>query len=103
MSGTQSGQTILIKVKLFGHLKQISQQAIFDMETPAGSSIAEVIQTIAQRFGDDFGKALLEKSGNLHGGIEIVLNHEHLPARRINKIFIFEDCELFIMPMIEGG
>jgi molybdopterin converting factor small subunit len=103
MPGAQSGQIIQVKVKLFGHLKQITQQAVFDMETPAGSSVAQVIHEFAQQQGNDFNKALMEQSGNLHGGIEIILNHEHLPARRINKIYIFEDCELFIMPMIEGG
>ena len=103
MPDGQHGKTIQVKVKLFGHLKQIAQQAVFDMESQAGSSVYEVIQAIAQRLGDDFRKALLEQSGNLHGGIEIVLNNEHLPARRIRTIYISEDCELFIMPMIEGG
>jgi len=103
MPDGQRGKTIQVKVKLFGHLKQIAQQAVFDMESQAGSSVYEVIQAIAQRLGDDFRKALLEQSGNLHGGIEIVLNNEHLPARRIRTIYISEDCELFIMPMIEGG
>ncbi len=103
MSDGQRGAIIQVKVKLFGHLKQIAQLAVFDMESQAGSSVYEVIQAIAQRLGDDFRKALLEQSGNLHGGIEIVLNSEHLPARRIRTIYISEDCELFIMPMIEGG
>lgn len=103
MPGAQSRQIIQVKVKLFGHLKQIAQQAIFDMETPAGSSVAQVIHEFAQHQGDDFRKALLEQNGHLHGGIEIILNHEHLPARKIDKIIIFDNCELFIMPMIEGG
>ena len=103
MSDNQRGEIIQVQVKLFGHLKQIAHQAVIDMDTPTGTSVDEVIQTIVQRLGEDFQKALLDQSGNLHGGIEIVLNHEHLPARRISKIYISQDSELFIMPMIEGG
>jgi len=103
MPDSQFGKIIQVKVKLFGHLKQVAQLAVLDMETQAGSSVYDVIQAVAQRLGDDFRKALLEQSGNLHGGIEVVLNNEHLPARRIRTIYIIEDCDLFIMPMIEGG
>lgn len=103
MPDNQSEQAIQVKVKLFGHLKQVAQQADFDVEIPAGSSIDQVIHEVAGQLGDDFRKALLEPSGKLHGGIEVILNHEHLPARRINEIYIFEACELYIMPMIEGG
>ncbi len=103
MSDGQRGAIIQVRVKLFGHLKQLAQQAVFTLDTQAGSSVYEVVQAIAQREGDVFQKALLEQSGNLHGGIEIVLNQEHLPARRISTIYIFEECELYIMPMIEGG
>jgi len=103
MQDGQRGSIIQVRVKLFGHLKQLAQQAVLDMETQAGSSVYDVIQAIAKREGDVFQKALLEQNGNLHGGIEIVLNGKHLPARRIRTIYIFEDCDLFIMPMIEGG
>lgn len=103
MPDGQRGRIIQVKVKLFGHLKQVAQQSVLDIETRAGTSVYDVIQAVAQRLGNDFRKALLEQSGNLHGGIEIMLNSEHLPARRIRTIYISEDCELFIMPMIEGG
>lgn len=103
MPDGQGRQIIQVRVKLFGHLKQIAQEGSFELETPADSTVYEVIQAMARQMGDDFQKALLEPGGNLHGGIEVILNHEHLPARRINQIYILENCDLFIMPMIEGG
>lgn len=103
MTGAQSKKTLRVRVKLFGHLKQIAQEGIFEIEASPGSSVHEIIQAFVGRMGDDFRNALLEPGGNLHGGIEVILNHEHLPARRINEIYIFENCELFLMPMIEGG
>ena len=95
--------TLLIRVKLFGHLKQISQEQDIDCEVQAGSTVYNLIQNLSDRLGNDFHRAVLDSRGNLQGGIEIVLDQQHLPARKIAAIPLLEDCEVFILPMIEGG
>ncbi len=92
-----------VHVKLFGHLRQASPSANLVIEIPAGSTVNDLVQALASQLGDDFRKALLDPGGRLHGGIEIVLNGVHLPARKIANIPIPGACEVILIPMIEGG
>ena len=95
--------TVHVQVKLFGHLRQFNPQPILELELAPGSSVSDLIQLLVQLLGDDFRQSLLDREGNLHGGIEVVLNQEHLPARKIASILLPDACELVFMPMIEGG
>jgi hypothetical protein len=94
---------ILVLVKLFGYLRQLLPQAGIEMQVDAGISVYELISQMLQQFDDPFRQAILDPNGNLHGGIEIVLNQEHLPARKLDSITLNENCQIFILPMIEGG
>jgi molybdopterin converting factor small subunit len=95
--------TITVRVKLFGFLAQLSRQAELDMRVERGTTIADLIQSLANHFGSSFRQALLDWHGNLHGGIEVVLNREHISARRISEIRLWDDSDLIIMPLIGGG
>lgn len=95
--------TVHVQVKLFGHLRQFNPQPILELELAPGSSVSDLIQLLVQLLGDDFRESLLDREGNLHGGIEVVLNQAHLPARKIASILLSDACELVFMPMIEGG
>ena len=94
---------IHVQVKLFGHLRQSSPQQAVELEMPLGSTISDLVSTLSERLGDNFRQALLDSNGNLHGGIEVVLNEEHLPARKIASILLPEDSTVYFVPMIEGG
>jgi molybdopterin converting factor small subunit len=95
--------TVHVQVKLFGHLRPFSPQPILELELAPGSTVSDLIQFLVQLLGDDFRQSLLDREGNLHGGIEVVLNEEHLPARKVASILLPDACELIFMPMIEGG
>lgn len=103
MSAAGGKQPIHVRVRLFGHLKGFNNNSAVELDIHRGSSVSEVIHNLITVLGEHFGQLILDQSGKLHGGIEIVLNQEHLPARKIDSIQIKEDSELLIMPMIEGG
>jgi hypothetical protein len=103
MSAAGVKKPIHVRIRLFGHLKGFNDNSAVEMDIQRGSSITDVIHALITVLGEHFGQLILDQSGKLHGGIEIVLNQEHLPARKIDGIQIREDSELLIMPMIEGG
>ena len=103
MAGSKERQGLNVRVRFFGHLKQTVGQSVLDIEVKAGSTVSQVINVLTNTLGVPFWQSILDHTGKLQGGIEIVLNKEHLPARKIDSILIEEDCELLIMPMIEGG
>jgi molybdopterin converting factor small subunit len=92
-----------MRVRLFGFLAQLSGQAELVLTIQAGASLADLIRLVARRSGPDFRRALLDRHGNLQGGLELILNHQHISARKISEIILQEDGELAIMPLVGGG
>jgi molybdopterin converting factor small subunit len=103
MAGEARKGLINIRVKLLGHLKQNRGQSVLELQVPKGSTVSEIIDILNRSLGSEFERLIMDPSGKLQGGIEIVLNQEHLPARKTGFIQLTEDCELILMPMIEGG
>ncbi len=95
--------TIVVRVRLLGFLAQLGRQSEFELGVEPGETVAHLIQLLADQFGSSFRQALLDRHGNLHGGIEIVLNREQIPARRISEIRLWDDSDLIIMPLVGGG
>ncbi len=100
---SESENKIRVRVKLFGYLRQVSPQPVLNLEVGNGISVGDLIIEMTNQLGDNFRRAMLDSGGNLHGGIEIILKQEILPARKLKEISLIEDCELLIVPMIEGG
>jgi len=100
---TADRRYVHLRVKLFGHLRQTSQQPNIALDISAGSTVSAVLVELVRILGEDFRQAIFDGAGNLHGGIEVVLNEEHLPARKITAITVQQDGNLYLIPMIEGG
>jgi molybdopterin converting factor small subunit len=98
-----SQATIEVSIKLFGFLSQLTEQAEVNMQVEAGSTVADVIHQLAERFGPNFRQALLDWHGNLQGGIEVVLNQRQISARRLSQISLQTDSVLVILPLVGGG
>ena len=96
-------ETIEVRVKLFGFLAQLSERTEVDMQVETGSTVANVIHQLAEQFGPDFRQALLDRHGDLHGGIEVVLNQRQISARRLSKTSLQTDSVLAILPLVGGG
>jgi molybdopterin converting factor small subunit len=96
-------ETIEVRIKLFGFLAQLSEQTEVKMQVETGSTVADVIHQLAEQFDPSFRQALLDWHGDLHGGIEVVLNQRQVSARRLSKISLETDSVLVILPLVGGG
>ena len=92
-----------VKVKLFGFLAQLSERTEVDVQVETGSTVADVIHQLAEQFGPSFRQALLDWHGDLHGGIEVVLNQRQISPRQLSKISLQTDSILVILPLVGGG
>jgi molybdopterin converting factor small subunit len=99
----EAPSVVVIRVKLFGFLAQLDTPANFEIELETGSTVADLLHLLAERLGQDFRQALLDRHGNLHGGIEIILNQQHISGRKTVDIIISKDGELAIFPLVGGG
>ena len=94
---------IHVRVKLFGHLRQLISESVIDMQVNTGTNVYDLIIALTKLYDEKLRQALLDSSGRLHGGIEIVCHQELLPARKLDSTILNENCDLYIVPMIEGG
>jgi molybdopterin converting factor small subunit len=94
---------ITMRVKLFGFLSRWSEGEELAVSIEAGATVADLLYIVAAQLGPEFQRALLDHNGNLHGGLEIMLNQRQIPARRISEVPVWEDGKLAIMPLVGGG
>lgn len=94
---------VVVHVKLLGFLTQLSKHKELDMEIEAGSTVADLIHLLAEELGQEFQQAILDRHGNLHGGVEVTLNRQHISARKISEITLSTGSDLAIIPMVGGG
>jgi len=100
---TVQSQSVVVHVKLLGFLKRWSGPAQLDLEIRAGSTMRDLIYLLTERLGDEFRQAILDWHGNLHGGVELILNGQEIPSRRISEIVVWDESDLVIVPIIAGG
>lgn len=94
---------MVVHVKLLGFLKRWCEQPRLDVQVEAGSTVRDVIYRLADQLGDDFRRAILDWRGQLHGGVELVLNGQEISAQKMSEITLTGESELALIPMIAGG
>ena len=94
---------ISVQVKLRGFLENYTIRQAIILKVKMGCTLSEVINKTLEQMGAESRGAFLDKSGKLHGGIEVFLNREHISPYQFTKINIWEDSEVIIVPIIAGG
>lgn len=95
--------SITVQVKLLGFLEQYTDRQTLFLQAHLGCTVADIIHKTVEQLGSDFRHALLDRHGSLNGGVEVVLDREHISAYKITNIKIWKDSELILIPMIAGG
>jgi sulfur carrier protein ThiS len=99
----KSRTQVTVHVKLADFLSRLVPAAEFDMEIDAGSTVEDIIGVLTARLGEEFRKAIVDRSGKPHGGIAIVLNKEFISPNQISEYTIHHSCNLSIIPLVGGG
>lgn len=102
----QEGNTVLVRVRFMGDLRAVVDSPDLKIPVPRGSSVGELLSSLAESYGDPFAKWLFTGSGELHHYILIFVNGENiqdiggLPARLGEQ---GDQVEIIMLPMFEGG
>lgn len=99
----EPGSVFVVRVKLFGYLAQLGEQAELELEVEPGSTVADLLYLLAKRLGPEFRQVLLDRQGNLQGGVEVMLNRNQISARKISEVVLWDESDLAIMPLVGGG
>jgi molybdopterin converting factor small subunit len=102
----QPSKTVGVRVRFMGDLRAVVESADLNMSLPQGSSVGDLLKSLAERFGDPFAKWLFTGSGDLHHHILIFINGDNIQdiGGLTAKLGGQDDrVELIMLPMFEGG
>ena len=97
---------ISVKVRFMGDLRAVVESRDLEMSLPQGSSVGDLLSSLAERFGDPFAKWVFTGSGDLHHYILIFVNGENIQdiGGLSAKLGERDDrVEIIMLPMFEGG
>lgn len=103
MAMVASHSTIIVHAKLAGFLKVLAERDQFELEVKPGSTVDKLLELVVERSGDALRRAVQDGRGKLHGGVEVVLNGEQVPAHKLGEISVWDDCDLLFLPIVGGG
>ena len=99
----RSQKSVTVRVKLCDFLSKLTLENDFDIPVPVGCTIAEFIEHLVVRLGDEFRKTLLDNNGRPHPEYAIVLNKHLIPPQELTQFSIRESSKLSIIPIAGGG
>ena len=96
-------KSITVRVKLSDFLSKLTPENDFDMSIPAGCTVAEFVEYLVVRLGDNFRKTLLDNDGKPHADYAIVLNQHFIAPQRLTELIVRDKSKLSIIPIVGGG
>ncbi|MFQ6050252.1 MAG: ubiquitin-like small modifier protein 1 [Candidatus Hydrothermarchaeota archaeon] len=87
------------KVKYFAVFKEKTKKR---EENIKGGTIKEILNEIADQYGDEMRKLIFDERGNLRDYVTILLNSKIVKIDEIDKK-IGENDEIAIFPPVSGG
>ncbi len=99
----RSQKSITVRVKLSDFLSKLTPENDFDISVPAACTVAEFIEYLVKRLGDEFRRTLLDKDGRLHAGYAIMQNKHFIAPQRLTEFKILDNTEIRIVPIVGGG
>ncbi|HLC25152.1 MAG TPA: MoaD/ThiS family protein [bacterium] len=77
-----------------------------EVPLPPGGTVKDLLETLAQRYGQKFFRSLVNSRGELHNGVRILLGQTDLPANQALNTSLNESSEVTFLvlarPMAGG-
>lgn len=103
---SMQGQAIGVRIRFMGDLRAVVESRDLKMSLPQGSSVGDLLSSLAERYGDPFAKWVFTGSGDLHHYILIFVNGENIQDIGGLSAKLGEQgdqVEIIMLPMFEGG
>jgi molybdopterin-containing oxidoreductase family molybdopterin binding subunit len=90
-------------VSFFGYFRDIVNEGRAQLILPNGASLADLIQALAQRYGDRVRERLLRGDGSLQSGVRIVVGGEVVDSLDHRFGEGAQEVDVFVMHEVAGG
>jgi len=95
-----------VRVRFMGDLRAVIEASELNVKLPRGTRVGELLNSLAERYGDPFAKWLFTSAGELHHSIVVFVNGENI--QDIGGLSAGlgqqgDQVEIIMLPMFEGG
>lgn len=91
----------MVEVKFLARFRDITGDRSINIEYEG--NIADLIDILTKKYGNEFKEALFDKNGNLRDYMKILINSEDIQATGDLKAEVKDDDEIIIFQTIAGG
>jgi hypothetical protein len=94
---------ISVKFQLIGSLSWMTSEAETVLEVVSGSPLRDALAVLADYHGEDVEKAILGHSGQIFGGVSILIDQKAISHEECGRIKIEKPCVITLIPLAAGG
>ena len=89
-----------IKIRLFAMFKEVAGKKEILQDIQSGTTLGDVLETLAKKYGKDFGEIVNKKTGQIDIDTLVMLNGKNVRATSM----ILKDNDLVIITVpVSGG
>lgn len=89
-----------IKIRLFAMFKEVARKKEILQDIQSGTTLGDVLETLAKKYGKDFGEIVDKKTGQIDIDTLVMLNGKNVRATSM----ILKDNDLVIITVpVSGG
>ena len=96
--------SIAVRVRFMGDLPAVTGQRNVLVSLPAGGTVGGLLESLSQRYGDDFRSRIFSGPGKLHHTMLIFVDGENIKQHRGLAAKLGDsEVEVIMLPMFGGG
>lgn len=92
-----------VEIRLFAGLRELAKQKVVAEDLPSGSSVADAVCRLGERFGPDIRKQVLDERGQLTGLLRILVNGQSIASLQGAETKLRDGDVVAIFPPVAGG
>lgn len=92
-----------VEIRIFAGLREVAKERMVKEDLPTGSTVADAVRSLCERFGPEFRKQVLDVSGNILDSLRILINGRNVVNLQGVSTELKEEDVLAIFPPVAGG
>lgn len=102
-----SAQTLPIRVKFYGIIRDVVDGPQVEMQLPQGSTVIDLIRSLADRYGQKFVERVMTSQGGLKTYVKVFINNQEVDSNCLTTTLVTEgestEALVYVLPATTGG
>ncbi len=100
-------QTLPVRVKFYGIIRDVVDGPEVEMQLPQGSTVIDLIHSLADRYGQKFVERVMTSQGGLKTYVKVFINNQEVDSSSLTTRVVTEgestEALVYVLPASTGG